>query len=217
MPLRHKDTKKKKKKCFLCGSNKDLTREHIPPKNLFRPPLPTDLITVPSCKKCNKSYDLDDEYFRVFVAGQGYNDEIGKWIWGHKVINSSLKRSPALNAELVKNITPIDSYSSGGIYLGKKEGIFFEVNRVNRIIEKICRGLFTHHHPEIDISGMNCDINRINIDKEKLQILSSLKRESIGGDTFIYWRGFDNQGSCKSFWAFLFYTSTMFIVSTNPI
>ncbi|MBT4483019.1 MAG: hypothetical protein HOC71_04995 [Candidatus Latescibacteria bacterium] len=217
MQRKHEGKNKKIRKCFLCGSTNGLTRDHIPPKNLFKPPLPTDLITVPSCKKCNESYQLDEEYFRTFVATQGYNNKIGKWVWNNKVINSTLKRSPALNTELLKNIINIDTYSLGGIYLGKQNSIVYDKKRINSVVEKICRGLFSHHHPEINITGMKCKINMVNVNNETIKNLSSLKIRSIGKDTFIYWYGFSNKNLYDSFWAFLFYTRTMFSISTKPI
>jgi 5-methylcytosine-specific restriction endonuclease McrA len=56
-----------KKTCAYCGSPTDLTRDHVPPKNLFPLPKPVNLITVPACKKCHSETSQDDEYFRVKI------------------------------------------------------------------------------------------------------------------------------------------------------
>src|SRR5208283_2514674 len=54
--------------CLYCGRVRPLTRDDVPPKNLFPKPRPSNLITVPSCQKCNQSFMLDDEYFRLVIA-----------------------------------------------------------------------------------------------------------------------------------------------------
>jgi hypothetical protein len=48
--------------CVYCGRRRQLTVDHVPPRNLFARPRPT-LITVPSCAPCNTGASLDDEYF----------------------------------------------------------------------------------------------------------------------------------------------------------
>src|SRR5262245_822652 len=53
--------------CVYCGKLRKLTRDHIPPKNLFPRPRPR-LITVPCCTPCNEEASKDDEYFRLMVA-----------------------------------------------------------------------------------------------------------------------------------------------------
>ena len=54
-------------KCVYCGSEENITREHIPPKALFPPPKPSNLITVPACNTCNGKKSIDDEYFNWFL------------------------------------------------------------------------------------------------------------------------------------------------------
>ena len=62
-------------RCYLCGkTGKEtpegkLTREHVPPRNLFPEPRPSDLITVPCCGDCNHRAHEDDEYLRLAVSG----------------------------------------------------------------------------------------------------------------------------------------------------
>jgi hypothetical protein len=47
--------------CYLCGAQERLTRDHIPPRNLFPQPRPTNLITVDCCEVCNNGMNLSDE------------------------------------------------------------------------------------------------------------------------------------------------------------
>lgn len=54
--------------CAYCGRDKELTVDHIPPKLLLEAPFPDNLITVPACVECNKTFQRDDEYTRDMVA-----------------------------------------------------------------------------------------------------------------------------------------------------
>lgn len=47
--------------CVYCGSFAD-TREHCPSKTFLNKPFPTDLSTVPACKKCNNGFSSDERY-----------------------------------------------------------------------------------------------------------------------------------------------------------
>ena len=202
-------------KCFLCGSTEDLTRDHIPPANLFKPPLPTDLITVTCCRKCNGSYSLDEEYFRACVATQGYWHPIGQWIWENKVVASTFHRSPALKRSLASTYTVVPVHTPGGLYIGQHGALLYRVDRLQRVVEKICRGLFAHHHPQVDLRNVLFDVNLTQIADNLKSILPLFVRTSIGGDTFVYWRGLASDDARHSLWFFLFYTQTLFTVSTR--
>jgi hypothetical protein len=54
--------------CTLCGVNPATTTEHVPAKQLWDPPRPSDLITVPACEHCNQGTQPDDDYFRSTLA-----------------------------------------------------------------------------------------------------------------------------------------------------
>jgi hypothetical protein len=54
--------------CALCGIRPATTREHVPAQQLWDPPLPNDLITVPACGPCNNGTQQDDDYFRATLV-----------------------------------------------------------------------------------------------------------------------------------------------------
>ncbi len=53
--------------CVYCAREDGVTVDHIPPKLFLSRPYPENLLTVPACRRCNASFQADDEYTR-FVA-----------------------------------------------------------------------------------------------------------------------------------------------------
>src|SRR6266404_1118580 len=90
--------------CYLCRSTQNLTRDHLPPKNLFPEPRPTNLITVPCCETCNKGFSNLDEQFRVFVSMPVNVSETGKNVRRKMVFGRSLKYSPRLRKQMARGL-----------------------------------------------------------------------------------------------------------------
>lgn len=197
--------------CFLCGSTENLTDDHIPPKCIFAPPRPTNLITVRACFTCNNSFKLDDEYFRVAIAAQGYWSKSGRRIWEEKVVGSTFVRSPALRKVLTDSIIPIPLDRRSEHFPEAEEGIHFDRGRINRVLNKVLRGLYRHHYPTIDLGAeITTEFEMIAPSAEACELLNVLKREDIGGDSFRYWRGLSKDDLRVSIWAFSFYDRTYF-------
>jgi 5-methylcytosine-specific restriction endonuclease McrA len=79
--------------CIYCGAAEDLTVDHVPPKNLFPKPRPSDLITVPACRTCNKSYERDDDYFRLAMTVLGEANPVAGQLWREKGVSRLLTKS----------------------------------------------------------------------------------------------------------------------------
>lgn len=202
--------------CVYCGSKENITADHVPPKCLFPDPKPTNLITVPACEKCNNSYKKDDEYFRICVLTQPYNNPTGWKIWEEKVIRRTLRRSPSLRKRLLDNLIRVELRSPSGVYLGEGEALQFHVSRINRVVKRIVRGLYWYHYgsklaPEIgflitkdsDVSGVTDIINNYTD-------LSFIDKE-----TFQYRHGIAAEDPDQSIWVLRFYTITTFLVLTG--
>jgi hypothetical protein len=207
----------KSDKCFLCGTTENLTRDHIPPKNLFKPPLPTNLITIAACLNCNNSYSLDEEYFRVCVATQGYGNDTGKWIWDEKVIHSTLRRSPLLRKQLIKHTFSLPVYSTSNLYMEQQRAILYDCNRINHVVEKITKGLITVYQPTVNLQEIQFDVSLIGMDMELVSFLKQMPGKSIANDAFVFWRGFNENDPRESVWFMLFYKQTFFNIATKPI
>ena len=194
-----------------------MTRDHIPPKNLFKPPLPTNLITITACHNCNNSYSLDEEYFRACVATQGYDNETGKWIWDEKVIRSTLRRSPLLRKQLIQHTFSLPVYSTSHLYMGRQRAILYNCNRINHVVEKITKGLFTVYQPTVNLKELQFDVSLSGMDMELVSFLKQMPGKSIANDAFIFWRSFNEKDLRESVWYMLFYKQTLFNIVTKPI
>lgn len=62
----------RKQPCAICGKEEATTSDHIPPRGIFPKPRPSNLITVPTCFRCNHAGSKYDERFRVYL-----NMEVG--------------------------------------------------------------------------------------------------------------------------------------------
>lgn len=137
----------KGKSCIYCGSFENITRDHVPPKNIFPDPKPENLITVPSCKKCNQTAGKDDEYFRLVFSIRHdlfHHEEIQK-NWDKVKRGLSRKEGQGLRIDLMNNLKLLDAYSKGGIYLGKIPGYNVDMKRISGVVERVMKGAFYLH------------------------------------------------------------------------
>jgi len=122
-------------KCSFCNKEAD-SKDHIPSKSLLEKPYPNNLLTIPACKKCNKSFSLDEEYFLNVLTEISNNPNlVVRKNEGGNVFKSR-KRSPKLKARIEES------------YIQTNGKIFFkiELDRINRVIEKIALGLYYHRY-----------------------------------------------------------------------
>ena len=144
--------RKRTEQCALCSEIRAVTREHVPPKNLFLRPRPKNTITVPVCERCNHGYHLDDEYFRVYVAS-GAEPGTRQWrLWKEKVVGSSFARGEGLKGRLNDDRTFVVQHHQNTRPLTTFDGqvidekllpliLAFDAPRINAVIEKVVRCL----------------------------------------------------------------------------
>lgn len=201
--------------CIFCGENKPITKEHIPPKNLFGKPRP-DLITVPSCFDCNNKSSDDDEYFRL-VHISHWGVKIGK-VGSMKDVHEAAFRgiqNPSkykFKESFLNSLYPVELRTPSGLYAGKEWAIDVNFGRLEKSINKIVQGLFYHHYSKIiqhpyGINSFYID-TKIEPPKEFVPILSSLissKPNIIGEGHFTYWHRFIDNQNIMSAWLLRFY------------
>jgi len=135
--------------CVICGAFGSVTRDHIPPKALFTSPLPSDLLTIPACRKCNGDASGDDEYFRNAICMSTYRGDDRHGIAGSEKAIRSIKRSNTLRKEFTRTAHRVQVVSPRGII--ERNGLAFTVDakRINRVIKRIYRGIYCFETGEI--------------------------------------------------------------------
>lgn len=124
---------RKMMKCYNCGielDNQKVTREHIPPQNLFEGfpnEYKSDRITVPSCFNCNNGKSILDEEFRNLI-GVISNNPLNKSIT-EKTIRGIKRRW--------------NSYENRHVLLQNKfPGVIFNENGTKDYIKSIFKGIY---------------------------------------------------------------------------
>lgn len=199
------------KTCYLCGSTDNLTKDHIPPKNLFPSPKPTNLITVWCCKKCNEKFSLIDESFRVFTSSVINKSQSGEWIWNNKVMSSSFKRSPKLKQATIRSLVSIQSEING--VKVQQTGMTYPIKKTKEYLVRLTKGFTKHFNPEINYSNARFKVNNIIPSQQIVDMLDKKFFYVEKGDgVFRMWRMFVKDMGAKSVWVYVFYDGLMFTI-----
>jgi hypothetical protein len=172
--------------CIYCGADENLTADHVPPKALFPEPRPSDLITVPACVSCNRSYAKDDEYFRVAILAQTVTDRDpgAARLWDEKVIRGTLWRSPQLKQVILQGLTAMDVVTPGGIYLGTTQTIRFSRQRLDRIARRMVTALHWRHYGHVPRDGVKFSIE-MGPNPKRPGTAEKVARNVLGGRPWI--------------------------------
>jgi len=119
--------------CYNCGipiDDKDVTREHIPARNLFEgydEKYKVNRITVPACSKCNGQYSPTDEEFRNMIGVIAKNKANNKLT--EKAVRSIIRKDTSLQRL---------EYNE----FGKVSGVTFNEIPIENYHKKNFKGLF---------------------------------------------------------------------------
>jgi hypothetical protein len=216
--------------CVYCGKTGPLTKDHIPPKNLFAEPRPGNLITVPSCIECNRNLSKDDEYFqqKLVLRHDVYDhpdvQRILPTFWrGMRRANNI-----GFRTALLQNIRRVDVVSPGGIYLGARKGYNVELDRLNRVAVRITKGLFfhvkgfrlpdtyeVHAYSDEDLQKQSQDA-LTNLKDAVIRPLTSASPITIGSGVFAYRFLCTTEDPNSTAWLLLFYERVAFLCLTFP-
>ncbi len=205
------------KVCIFCQKKAD-TREHIPAKQLFKGDLDSSLITVPSCSDCNSSFQSDEDFFRQFWASMFMEaSEEAKRMFENE-ITRSIKRKPALAAQMFSQMQLVNAYTQAGKYSGRKTAYHIsddDRSRINRVVRKIIKGLFFYEFRAIMPSDWEIKIVWITPINEKNLGLDKLAKEPrwrvIKKETFAYWMNSVPETN-QSIWLLGFFRKPLFYV-----
>jgi hypothetical protein len=178
--------------------------------------MPSNLITVPSCKYCNEDASLDEEYFRACVLATKSNDHPeGRAVWKSRVVTGLVNR-PSLLRLIRSQIRQTAVHTPAGIYLGDYPTLDVDASRLERVIAKVVKGLYFHHvgKPLGDVA-MHITTEP-NGEKRALAVTSELLAGRPGArladGTFTYRFGIAEDKETASIWWLLFYDTALFTV-----
>jgi len=178
--------------CAYCGRDAPLTRDHIPPQNLFPDPKPSDLIMVPCCETCKAGWSDDDEYFRLAVvsASNVYGGDHAERV-NQTLLRSLRKPSKAGFARLVhQSLLELEVRSEAGIYVGSTGALSVDKKRFDRVAERIIRGLFWHEkrYPVPEGYQVTNRFSQFGLRKvlDELDHVTYAELRDIGGGVFAY-------------------------------
>lgn len=121
--------------CVFCGERAD-TREHIFAKCFFDHPYPKDLLTMPSCRKCNNSFSSDEQYL-MYLIDYLRSIENNNGEFTREVAKKTFQHNEGLENRMMTSLS-VDE---------KGKPIFvIETERINRVICKIARCLFMYYY-----------------------------------------------------------------------
>jgi hypothetical protein len=215
--------------CIYCGSRDDLTRDHIPPRAVFPvdPKYRVNLITVPSCRRCNKKYSDDDEYFAFFIAGNRRTAMSPASATLHARIGRGIKhtRRGKLGQRIRKSLRLVDARTPAGIVVGRQPVMHIDRPIMRRVGQRIVRGLYFHHLQDRVPDHLNVDFVvladiALRTVHEKVQIETTQRLfcaeplHNIGPDVFTY--RFRQGENGRSIWVMTLYDAVECIGVIQP-
>lgn len=142
------------KSCVYCGGVATLTRDHIPPKSLFKSPRPA-LITVWACATCNGAFSNDDDYFWLTLASRAETTQNPEATDAAVRAIKHLMRPEAagFRSAFLASVQSVEVKTPSGLYIGDSLAYDVSFRRLNRVAARITRGLFCFEHKTLLAPG----------------------------------------------------------------
>jgi len=203
--------KRKIKTCAYCGEIKRCGKDHIPPRSIFDPVDPGDLITVPCCEECRETQPKDDEFFRFFIHSGTYERETS----GSDPVFGSIYRSiqkPAakgLRERVLRSIGEREVVTEGGLYIGKIPTVTGDGIQIRSVGSRIVKGLFYHENKKPLPPNYAVHIKFIQtvIEPGLLEIIKGLEFkpfEETGHGKFRFTHAIMDNDEFSTFWVMVF-------------
>jgi len=180
---------REKRRCTYCASPA-ATRDHIPPKKLFARPWPSDLITVPCCNRCNVSASNDDELliWAIICSANAVGHDADR-ARQQRFAQPSSPRRKRMVARLLAAATPVTAVRPNGVVVGRALGYQVDARRINRVLARIVRGLYSHDYGKgvpSDTVVLTCFEPPAAIDRDRVRKDIQEHGRSLAGGAFQY-------------------------------
>ena len=211
--------KKGKDSCYLCDTDQNLTREHIPPRCLFPKPRPSNLHTVACCFDCNNSASQDDEYFRLVTSMYVNGNAKAKAAWA-RVVESTIPKGRIRSrvSELGASMKPISVHTPMGAMPASQAHV--DAEPVNRCLVRITKGIIATSHPEVDLRRLDFEVTQIDQFKQDSLVSSGVAekfaRWTVGDGVYNNWRAFDRDNLARGMMVHMFYEAATWSVAFQP-
>jgi hypothetical protein len=222
-------SRKRKGQCVYCGAVGQLTDDHIPPDCLFDR-RPTDILEIPSCRRCNHGSSLDDEYFKTMIVLKDKAGSHPEAVLLRESVFRGLRnpRKVGFARSIVRSIRSVQLRTPAGLYVDKAPGFNVDLSRLDRVVARITRGLFWHHRkirlPDgfaveaYSEAGLR-DMEPAHIEEMQQEVIGPVLRQpahSIGNGVLKYWYAFATDAEHVSAWILEFYGDVRFAALTIP-
>ncbi len=216
--------------CVYCGGNTQLTADHLPPQCTLPKVAQRDLVCVPACRTCNGNASKDDEYLCLILTLSREAGEHPVALRARESVLSALSnaRKAGFRKAFSGSLRFVDQWTRSGILLGTEVGYKVDYVRVNRVMERIIRGLFFHETRTIlpqDISVKIVHFHPPAIRSEETvhrvaaitqQVLNDGQSRFIGDSAFLYaFYTFDPAHPHHMAWVLAFYERLVFLAVTK--
>ena len=208
--------------CGYCGRTEPLTRDHIPPQCLFEKPYPSDLITVPCCEGCRAGWSDDDEYFRAAVVANlnVHGEPKAQQAWDGLLRSMGKPTKKGFAKRILQDIHDVEVESESGIYLGTAAAFSLDKTRIDRVLQRIIRGLFFHAFqcPLPSSHEALCHLQQFGFGylSQELNGITFPPPRSTGNGIFEFTYRQTHEDKHSSVWIGSFYGRLPFIGFTRP-
>lgn len=149
----------------------------------------------------------------MFVLASSYEHPAARKLWNDRVMKR-LPNQARFRAALVSKIRPVEVRTESGLHLGKAEVMLVEKQRIDRVLEKMVRGLYLHHEGSpLGNVTLETFLNPPTLFPEALRFA---KAAQLGNGVVGYWRAIAEDDPRASIWWFDLYEHVLFFVVTEP-
>ncbi len=191
--------------CAICGLRKAETKDHVVPRGIFATPRPDDMISVPSCFRCNNKASKVYEGFLVYLSLHvGVETLETKALWNQAL--RTLTYNKKLTKKILKDSKWVYVKSPGGIIYDRRVMGLWDSSIHDTVAERMVRGLYYHHFNEVLADRVRCSVQWLRTLNEDLyKKFEEWPGGSIGAERFVYRYGRASEKSLYSTWLFQFY------------
>jgi hypothetical protein len=126
------------KRCTCCSKAAD-TKDHAPPRCLLTRPLPSNLVTLPACQKCNNGFSFEERAVRAFLTLVSVHPEMVTKRQEDGWLDRACGRSLKMRKMLEESRQPNGNYAVVGDLWTSFE----------RVFRKTAQGLFLDYTVEL--------------------------------------------------------------------